>query len=107
MERSDRAGCLVRPAVVMYNLGFLPGSDKQVVTRTETTLLSLAAAVEALAPGGLLSVHAYGGHPGGLEELQAVDVWFRGLDSGAADTARYEFCNKARNPETLYLAAKK
>ena len=91
----------------MYNLGFLPGSDKQVATRPETTLVSLAAAVAALAPGGLLSVHAYGGHPGGLEELSAVDRWFRGLESGTAAVARYEFCNKARNPEVLYLAVKK
>ena len=91
----------------MYNLGFLPGSDKQVVTREETTLASLAAAVNALAPGGILAVHAYGGHPGGLKELGAADAWFRNLDSGTADVTRYEVCNKTKNPEVLFLAVKK
>jgi hypothetical protein len=44
----------------MYNLGFLPGSDKLVVTRPETTLCSLRFALEHLHPGGVCAVHAYG-----------------------------------------------
>lgn len=94
-------------AAAMYNLGFLPRSDKQVITRTPTTLASLKQASSALAPGGLLSVHAYGGHPGGLEELDAVSRWCADLPLDKWTVVRYSVCNRARNPESLFLAWKR
>jgi 16S rRNA C1402 N4-methylase RsmH len=64
-----------RVAVVMFNLGYLPGGDMHRTTRAGTTLAALASALELLAPGGLLSVVAYTGHPGGREEAEAVKAW--------------------------------
>ncbi len=61
-----------RLSAVMFNLGYLPGSDKGLVTLPETTLPALEQALAALRPGGLLSVLAYRGHPGGKEESVAV-----------------------------------
>ena len=57
---------------VTFNLGYLPGGDKSIVTQTPTTLLALRAAIDMLRPGGLLAVVAYRGHPGGSEECDAV-----------------------------------
>ncbi|MBD3670095.1 MAG: methyltransferase domain-containing protein [Gammaproteobacteria bacterium] len=62
-------------AVAMFNLGYLPGSDKRTVTRTDTTLIALTAALAALRPAGLLSVVAYPGHDGGGDETSAVRDW--------------------------------
>lgn len=61
-----------RVAVVMFNLGYLPGGDHARCTRKETTVRALAAALKILQPGGVLSVVAYPGHPGGWEETEAV-----------------------------------
>ena len=94
-------------AVGMYNLGFLPRSDKYVITVTETTIASLQSAAKLLAPHGLLAIHAYGGHPGGLEELTAVDDWCAALPFDEWTVAKYEFHNKTRNPEALFLAEKR
>lgn len=96
-----------RPAVVMYNLGFLPGSDKRLTTRSDTTIVSLSAAAAALLPSGLLCVHAYGGHPGGLDELRAVEAWCAALSFDEWVVGRYDICNKVRNPESLFLAEKR
>lgn len=64
---------------VVFNLGYLPGSgDKAVMTRPETTARALTAARALLAPGGLISVLVYRGHPGGPEEAAAVRVWIDG-----------------------------
>ena len=93
-----------RLAAAMFNLGFLPRSDRSLVTRPATTLVALEAALAALLPGGILSVHAYGGHPGGREEMEAVDAWFSGLPAYRALAARYNLCNKQRNLEILFLA---
>ena len=66
-------------AVVLFNLGYLPGGDHAVVTREEETLRALAAALSALRPGGLLSVVCYPGHPGGDREGEAVVSWAKAL----------------------------
>lgn len=61
---------------VMANLGFLPGGDAGIVTHTMDTLKMLDAAIGALRPGGVISVVAYPGHPGGDTEAGAVHAWF-------------------------------
>ena len=57
---------------VTFNLGYLPGGDKSVVTQTTTTRMALRLSMDLLRPGGLLAVVAYRGHPGGPEECDAV-----------------------------------
>jgi len=101
------SGVKSKLAVIMYNLGFLPRSDKRITTLKNTTLASLDQAAAALDPDGLLCVHAYGGHPGGLEELEAVEAWCSELPFAEWVVMRYAACNKARNPEVLFLAWKR
>ncbi len=64
-----------RVKAVMFNLGYLPGGDKQRITSTSTTLAALQAALSLLAPGGVISLLAYTGHPGGREEAEQVKGW--------------------------------
>ncbi|KPV40237.1 hypothetical protein AN478_08960 [Thiohalorhabdus denitrificans] len=66
-----------RVGAVLFNLGYLPGGDKAVITRAETTLAALEAAVALLAPEGRIVLVAYPGHPGGAEECEAVMHWAR------------------------------
>ncbi|GIL98242.1 hypothetical protein Vretimale_3650 [Volvox reticuliferus] len=59
--------------VVAFNLGYLPGAgDKTVITATQSTLAAVEAALEVVMPGGVISILAYVGHPGGHEEYEAV-----------------------------------
>lgn len=89
---------------VTFNLGYLPGGDKTVVTLPETTLGALSCLSGMLAPGGILSVHSYRGHEGGRAEGDAVAAWFGGLPWETWRVAEYGFCNKPRNGEILFLA---
>ena len=66
-------------AAAMFNLGYLPGADKTCITRPHSTRQALAAAWSALRPGGLISVLVYIGHPGGVDELDAVQAWLDAL----------------------------
>ena len=91
---------------VTFNLGFLPGSDRRVKTAAATTLEALHFFAERLAVGGVVSVHAYRGHRGGEEEGAAVGGWFAALPWEIWCVAEYAFCNRDRNPETLFLAEK-
>jgi len=60
---------------VVFNLGYLPGGDKAVITRPSSTLSALDQALQLLAPGGVIVVVIYPGHPGGAEEAAAVEEW--------------------------------
>ncbi|MGM0595230.1 MAG: class I SAM-dependent methyltransferase, partial [Pseudomonadota bacterium] len=57
-----------RLKAVVFNLGYLPGGDKSRTTGSRTTLAALEQAREWLGSGGVISVLAYTGHPGGREE---------------------------------------
>lgn len=64
-------------AAIVFNLGYLPGSDKTVITQTPTTLAALQSSSTLLQAGGLLCVTAYRGHSGGLVEADQVANWMR------------------------------
>ena len=64
--------CWLKPHLVIFdrlvafNLGYLPGGDKTVITKSETTLLGMEAATRIVAAGGVISIMVYVGHPGGM-----------------------------------------
>ncbi len=64
-------------AAITFNLGYLPGSDKSIQTRAESTEEALAASIQLLAPGGYLCVTAYRGHSGGAVEAETVGAFMR------------------------------
>lgn len=109
-ESHDRVGSFVRPgqllAASMFNLGFLPGSDSTLATRSDTTVAALAQLAPLTMPGGLVSVHCYLGQDGGAAEADAVGVWASQLPWADWRVARYEFWNKPSNKEILFLAQK-
>jgi predicted methyltransferase len=65
--------------VVCFNLGYLPGGDKTITTRKDSTIDALNRASKMLLPGGLLTVVGYRGHPGGAEETDAVRGYLKTL----------------------------
>jgi SAM-dependent methyltransferase len=68
-------GMRAKLKVVMFNLGYLPGGDHGLITRADTTLKALDAALGQLRPDGLISLMVYRGHPGGNEEYRAITDW--------------------------------
>ncbi len=61
--------------LIVYNLGYLPGGNKEITTKVTSTLASLASAQQALSPQGAISVMCYPGHLAGKLEEQAVQQW--------------------------------
>jgi hypothetical protein len=66
--------------VFMFNLGYLPGAEKTIITQTESTLAALKLASELLSTEAVITVIAYPGHPGGNDETHCVAEWCRNLD---------------------------
>jgi glycine/D-amino acid oxidase-like deaminating enzyme/ubiquinone/menaquinone biosynthesis C-methylase UbiE len=59
-------------AAVMFNLGYLPGGDKRITTHIDSTVRGIECASRLLRPGGVMTVLAYTGHEGGMQESVAV-----------------------------------
>lgn len=95
-----------RVRAVTFNLGYLPGGDKSCITRPETTIPALSAARDVLAPGGVLTVVVYAGHPGGAEESDAVAAWAEALDQRRFQALTYRFVNQRNAPPWLLAVEK-
>ncbi|MGB9081587.1 MAG: class I SAM-dependent methyltransferase, partial [Desulfuromonadaceae bacterium] len=63
-----------------FNLGYRPGGDRGIITRSDTTVSALEQSRSLLAAGGVVIVTVYPGHDGGAEEQSAVEDWAAGLD---------------------------
>lgn len=61
--------------VIMFNLGYLPGSDKSLITQTESTLSALNQSISLLSTRGLITIIAYPGHSGGESEYSCIKQW--------------------------------
>lgn len=92
--------------VVLFNLGYLPGGDRSIITRPATTGSALEQSLGLLAAGGIVIVTIYPGHDGGSEEQTAVEKWAAGLDPRAFHCWRMGQTNVASTAPYLLLVQK-
>lgn len=92
---------------VMFNLGYLPGSDKSIITRTETTLQAVSTALDLLADGGLLTVAVYPGHEGGAEEQRQIAEWASALSSRRYEVQLFRPINRSASPPECWVVWKR
>ncbi|KAL4443457.1 hypothetical protein ABPG75_011194 [Micractinium tetrahymenae] len=105
-EMRERLGCTACASLVVFNLGYLPGSDKATTTQAGSTLAAVQAACDVLKPGGLLSILCYTGHPGGVEEYEAVRALLGQLPPSGWVSSETRLLNRPAAP-ILLLAWKR
>lgn len=93
--------------VFTLNLGYLPGGDKQVVTKKDSTIKALEILSEMLVSGGVGTVLIYYGHVGGAEEKESVEKFMAALPSDWGQVSRMEIVNRKNCPPILYILEKK
>ena len=64
----------------IFNLGYLPGGDKSVTTKTDSTLFCLRGALDILKEGGVVVVSVYPGHGEGAKEGEEILNYAKNLD---------------------------
>lgn len=94
-------------SAAMFNLGYLPGADKSLITRPETTISALETLLPPLTRGGIITVVLYTGHSGGLEEAQGVAEWAAALNQKEFSAITYQFLNQKNTPPALLAIEKK
>lgn len=91
----------------VFNLGYLPGTDKTVITQKDTTLAAVSALLPKLRIGSCVILVIYSGHPGGLEEKNALLEYVSGLNQALFTVLQYGFINQINHPPILIAIEKK
>ncbi|MDA8211677.1 MAG: methyltransferase domain-containing protein [Clostridia bacterium] len=93
-------------AAIMFNLGYLPRGNHEIITRPETTCRAIEAGLELLGPRGIMSIVVYSGHPGGDREAAEVESMVQKLDQTRFSVLRMDFVNRKHNSPYLILVEK-
>ena len=86
----------------LINLGYLPGGDKSITTKTKSTQKCLSGALEMLNPGGVVVVCVYPGHDEGAKEGGEILKFAEGLEKKQFDCLYHRLVNV---PEAPYIIA--
>ncbi len=89
--------------LIVYNLGYLPGGDKQKTTESETTLQSLQKGEHLIIPGGVISMTFYPGHEEGANEKSRILSYISKLSPKEWSCCHHQWVNRKDSPSLLIL----
>ncbi|KIY22620.1 class I SAM-dependent methyltransferase [Mesobacillus subterraneus] len=90
----------------VFNLGYLPGGDKNIVTVHEKTIMAIDQLLEIMAPEGIIVIVVYHGHPEGKVEREYLLRYVKSLDQNTAHVLEYKFLNQKNNPPFIIAIEK-
>ncbi|MCL2842205.1 MAG: methyltransferase domain-containing protein [Oscillospiraceae bacterium] len=83
---------------VIFNLGYLPGGDKQICTTPDTTIAAIETLRTILAPGGLIVLVVYPGHTEGATEAATLLQYCETIPHTAVNVVLYRILNNPNRP---------
>ncbi len=92
--------------LAVFNLGWLPGGDKSVTTRWETTKTAVEACSQLLLPGGVCTVCSYPGHPEGCHELKELESWLQTWPPQQFNILHQRFLNAGSGAPECFILQK-
>jgi ubiquinone/menaquinone biosynthesis C-methylase UbiE len=101
---AEFVGGQIKAAV--FNLGYLPGGNKDIITHPALSLAAMEQAARLLMPGGVITVCIYTGHPGGAEEGEAVERWAASLPAAEFNVWLSRRINRPSSAPYLLLVEK-
>ncbi len=108
-EGHENIRALVRGPLkaAMFNLGYLPGGNHEIITKPSTTIKALEGLFPLIQKGGLVSIMLYTGHAGGEEEKNTLFSFLISLNQKEFSVLHYNFINQTNSPPQLFLIDKK
>ncbi|MDD1510590.1 class I SAM-dependent methyltransferase [Priestia megaterium] len=91
----------------VFNLGYLPGGDKDIVTTSETTISAIEQLLDLLAPEGVIVLVIYHGHEQGKQERDDLLTYVQNLDQKDVHVLQYRFMNQQNNPPFIIAIEKR
>ncbi|MDQ0245963.1 16S rRNA C1402 N4-methylase RsmH [Bacillus fengqiuensis] len=91
----------------IFNLGYLPGGDKNIVTKADSTIEAIDQLLDVMAPEGIIVLVIYHGHPEGALERDHLLQYVTGLDQQKVHVLQYRFMNQQNNPPFIIAIEKR
>ena len=91
----------------IFNLGYLPGSDKSIVTTPHTTLAAIEQLLHLLSPTGIIILVIYHGHDGGKVERDMLLPFVAQLPQRDFHVLQYQFLNQQNNAPFIIAIERK
>ncbi len=98
---------ILKADLIVYNLGYLPGSDRAIKTLSSTSIKSLESALDRLSERGMVSIMLYPGHHEGLFEAHTILNWTSALPKELYSLSHHYRPNQAKSPSLLIIQKKK
>jgi predicted methyltransferase len=90
----------------IFNLGYLPGGDKTIVTKPNTTIAAVEQLLEIMVPTGIIVLVIYHGHPGGAEERDSLLHFCKQIEQKTAQVLQYQFINQKNHSPFILVIEK-
>ena len=90
----------------MFNLGYLPGSDKTVTTMRATTLPAIEAAIDLMDKDAIILVAVYPGHKEGEEEGKLICEYLSSLSRHKVCATKINILNSPTSPFFIIIENK-
>ncbi len=93
-------------AGAVFNLGYLPGANHEIITKGETTIQAIESLLSLLKINGIIVLVIYHGHEGGKIERDAVLEYVSNLPQKYVHVLKYEFLNQNNDPPFIIAIEK-
>ncbi len=94
-------------SAIMFNLGYLPGTDKSLTTETESTINALSDSCDLLTSNGIITVSVYNEQKNGLTEQLAIMKFVETISSKHFETAHIHYPGRVKTPPELFVIRKR
>ena len=92
--------------LIVFNLGYLPGADKNLTTNYKTTLKALESSLKILSYLGIVLLTSYRGHSQGQEEYLYLKKFIESLDSKIYKAIEISYINSPNLPPIIFVIQK-
>lgn len=92
---------------IMYNLGFLPGGNKEITTLHDTSLDSIKSGLDILRSGGIMTICIYRGHNEGKIEETCILEYLKTLPKNHFGVMVQSYLNRQDISPLLVVIEKK
>lgn len=91
----------------IFNLGYLPGGDHEIMTKAESTVAAIGKTLGLLEHEGVAVIVIYSGGDTGFDESRAVSEYLVQVDYKKFNVLMFEYKNRPNNPPAVAVIQKK
>jgi predicted methyltransferase len=91
----------------IFNLGYLPGGNKQITTNAHSTIHAIEQLLDIMAVEGIIVLVIYHGHPEGQVERDELLKYVQNIAQEKAHILQYQFINQVNNPPFIVAIEKR